>query len=626
MLSKLKLLVIISIIAVLAIPFSACQRLKEPAEEVISEEEKEEEKDMEKQKDEPVVSKKPEEKAHYLIPFEKNNGFDATYGYMDQDGNIVIEPRFKKAEPFYESGVALVSDSNDMVGLINQNGEYLIEPKWENLFYSEGMFLGYQSESDITTVFDAAGKQMFQKQGYIGEFSEGFAQVYGEGYIDTTGKIVIGLGYDLITPFVNGIAEVAQDYLSPSYYIDKQGNDMTEKVSSGLKMYKDEATGLYGFQNMKGDIIINAQYYEASPFLYDHALVNVGSDFNNGRYGVIDTNGNWVIEPKYCGIIRMKNGIIAVGEEIDDDEYNSYQYFSFCKKALYTADFKKSTGWDYNLVENLDKDTIYINDEKSVCFLDSNLEPAKGLPELPGRGYTIVRDGNLLRGYFNNILTVLDTKGNTLAKERDEIDLGGGIISKNQVDLSSPAANISYPVISGMKDNSLQKKINDTIYTDMIAPNKEFGYLNGPNDSSYLECNYVISRQKNLLLIDQRIYTYYFGAAHGYSFRNTLYIDVDTGGVYTLADLFTADSGAWDYLSNIVKMKMDEKQDEVGYFVEDVDITDKNQFAITKDSLVIYFAEGEIAAYVAGMQEFFIPFSDLDAYINTQGDFWKAFR
>lgn len=616
---KFKLFTIILIIVVIAIPLNACQRLIRPSEEVISEDDKEEE-------DKPVVSGKPEEKPGFLVPFAKNNGFDILYGYMDQDQNIVIEPQFNRADPFYESGVALVIDLNDMMGLINEKGEYLIEPEWEYLTYSEGLILGYQSESNLSVVFDAKGKQLFQKEAYIGEFNEGLAEIYGEGYIDTTGELALSLNYDVTTPFVNGIAEVAQDYSGPSYYIDRQGNDMTEKVSSGLKMYRDETTSLYGFKNMQGDIVINAGYYEANPFFNGHAIVNAASEYYNGRYGVIDTDGNWVIEPKYCGIMRMKNGIIAVGEEISADEYNSYEYFSFCKKALYTADLKKSTGWEYDLVENLDKDIIYVNNEQSIFFLDSDLNPAKGLPELTGRVYGLVRDGNLLRGYYNNILTVLDTEGNILAKAGGDIDLGGGIMSKNQVDLSSPAADINYPVLSGMKDNMLQKKINDTIYTDMVATYKEYGYLNGPDDSSYLNCNYVIAREKDLLLIDQQIYTYYFGAAHGYSYRNILYIDINTGSVYTLADLFTTDPGVWDHLSNAVKAMVDEKQDEVGYFVDDIKITAYDHFAIKKDGLVIYYGEGDIASYAAGMQEFFIPFSDLDAYINTQGDFWKAFK
>lgn len=627
MLKKLKLCVIIAIIIALAVSFNACQRLNVKTNDVISEEEDMDAKEGEdKDKNNPDESKKPEEKDSSLIPFAKNNGFDAAYGYKDKLGNILIEPRFKIAEPFFESGVALVIDSNDMAGLIDKKGDYLIEPIWEYLYYSDGVFLGYESESNLSAAFDVNGKLLFQKGAYIGQFSEGLAEVYGEGYIDKTGKTVLSLNYELLTPFHNGIAEVAKDYLSPSYYIDKQGNDITEKISSGLMMYRDEDTGLYGYKNMQGETVINAEYYEASPFLNGYALVNTTTDSYDLRYGIIDTKGIQVLEPKYSGITRMRNGLIVVGEEIGPDEYNSYGYFNFCKKSVFTADLKESTGWKYNLVENLDGENVCVNDDNSVYFLDSKLEQSKNLPKLPGKGLSVIRDGKVLRGYFNNRMTVIDAKGNILAKDSGNIDLGSGIISENQVVLSKPVANVSYPALSGMKDISLQKKINDTIYMDMVTSYEDFARLNGPDDSSYLDSTYVITMEKDLILIDQRINTYYFGAAHGYYFRNTLYIDADTGRVYTLGDLFTSDSDVWDYLSSAVSAKMNENMDDIGYFEDSVKITADNTFALNKDSLIIYFAEGDIAAYAAGMQEYDIPFSELSEYIDKQGEFWTSFN
>lgn len=64
----------------------------------------------------------------------------------------------------------------------------------------------------------------------------------------------------------------------------------------------------------------------------------------------------------------------------------------------------------------------------------------------------------------------------------------------------------------------------------------------------------------------------------------------------------------------------------MGYFVNEMIITPDTSFALKRDGISIYYAEGDIAAYAAGMQEFFVPFSDLNEYIDTQGDFWNAFK
>lgn len=623
MLRKLKLFVIIAIAVILAIPFNACQRLNGRAEEVINEEKEDKEKE-----DEPVVSEKPEEKALFLVPFAQNNGFDATYGYKDQAGNSVIEPQFKRVEPFFESGVAPVVELTGKTGLIDKTGSYIVEPQWDYISYNEDLFIGSQYENNISALFDKNGKMLFQIEGYIADYSEGLSPFYSEsesGYLDKSGKLALKLDYAVMDYFRNGIAEVAPVYWGPSHYIDKNGNDLTDTVSSGLRMYKDEANNLFGFKNQQGDIVINAEYYEASPFMNGYAFVSVASASYNYRYGIIDTAGKQVLEPKYCGIVRLSNGLIAVGEEVSTDTYIPDTYFTYCKKALFTPDLKNSTEFIFDSVVHFDNENVCVNDNSSIYFINQELEQSKKLPKMSGRGL-FKKDGGEIRGYFNGKLTVFDTKGKLLTQDSGDIVLGDGILSSKQVELPTPVTTLRYPVISRLQNNSLEKQINDAIFYEMIESYKDLVSFNGPENTIYLDSDYVITREKNLILIDQDIYTYLLGANHGYSYRNTVYIDIKTGIIYKLADLFNSDSGAFDYLSDAVTNQIQEQMDEMGYFVGEVAIKPDTAFAVKQDGIVIYYAEGDIASYAAGMQEFFIPFSDLTAYINTQGDFWKSFK
>lgn len=634
MLKKLRLFVIIAIIVVLAIPFNACQRLNGGTQDVINEnqenqdEDNDKDNDNDKDEDKPVASDIPMEDNENLIPFAKSYGFDVTYGFMDKSGNIVIEPRFKSAQPFFESGVAPVVDLTGKTGLIYKTGAYIVEPQWDYLFYNEGLFIGYQYENNISGVFDKNGKMLFQKEGYITDYSEGLSPFYSEsekGYLDTSGKPALKLDYDALDYFRNGIAEVAPVYMGPSHYIDKDGNDLTDTVSSGLRMYQDELTSLFGFKNKQGDIVINAEYYEASPFLDGYAFVSVTSDSYNYRYGIIDTEGNQVLEPKHCGIVRLSSGLIAVGEEVNADTYIPDTYFNYCKKALFTPDLKKSTEFIYYSVANFDNKNVCVNDDSSIYFVNKELEQSKELPRLLGRGI-FTKDGELIRGYFNGKLTVFDVKGNLLVQDSGDIVLGDGILSRMLVELPTPAAILRYPVISGLNDDTIEKKINDTIYYELVESCKDLVSFNGPENTTNVDSSYVITREKNLILIDQDIYTYLLGANHGYSYRDTIYIDSETGITYLLADLFKPDSGVWDYLSEEVTRQIQEKMDEMGYFVDKLVINPDTAFAIKQDGIVIYYAEGDIASYAAGMQEFFIPFSDLNDYIDAQSNFWKSFK
>jgi hypothetical protein len=630
MLKKLRLFVIIAVVLVLAVPFNACQRLNGRSEDTIREEKEHNEENNGKGDKEAEPANPMAEGDDNLIPVAMNNGFDVVYGFTDITGKFVIEPRFKAAQPFFESGIAPVSESGGKTGLIDKTGKYIVEPQWDYLYYNEELFIGSDYENYLSAVFDKNGRMLFQREGYVAAYSEGLSPLYSDyerGYLDTSGNLALKLDYEALDVFKNGIAEVALEYFGPSHYIDKNGNDLTDTVSSGLRMYKNEENNLFGFKNEQGDIVINAEYYGASPFLNGYAVVCVEYDSYNLGYGIIDTAGNKVLEPRYCRIERLNNGLIAVGEEIDTDSYTyvPVPYFDYCKKALFTPDLKKSTDFILNSVSHFDNEYVCVNDDNSVYFINKDLEQARELPKLSGRG-SFVKDGELLRGYLNGKLSVYDAKGNLLVQDSGDIELGDGILSTKQVELPNPAATFFYPVISGLKDKSTEKKINDTIYYELVESYKDFDRFNGPEDTLYVHSDYMITKEKNLILIDQNIYTDYLGAQHGYSYRNTIYVDSKTGARYDLDDLFKKYSGAWDFLSGAVTKQIHERMDEMGYFVNEMIITPDTSFALKRDGISIYYAEGDIAAYAAGMQEFFVPFSDLNEYIDTQGDFWNAFK
>lgn len=63
--------------------------------------------------------------------------------------------------------------------------------------------------------------------------------------------------------------------------------------------------------NNKGEMIIEAQFGEATIFSEDLALVNIGDQFNT-IYGFIDRNGKWVIRPIYSYTLPFNEGVAMV--------------------------------------------------------------------------------------------------------------------------------------------------------------------------------------------------------------------------------------------------------------------------------------------------------------------------
>ena len=63
------------------------------------------------------------------------------YGYIDRDGNIVVEPEYYYAEEFTE-GLATVSigSIDGKCGYIDKTGKMVIEPKFDDAYpFSEGL-------------------------------------------------------------------------------------------------------------------------------------------------------------------------------------------------------------------------------------------------------------------------------------------------------------------------------------------------------------------------------------------------------------------------------------------------------------------------------------------------------
>lgn len=121
-----------------------------------------------------------------LIPFRKQG----LYGYVNAEGQVVIEPQFEYAAAFSE-GLARAY-KNRLSGYIDKRGEWVIPPRFE----------------------------------YANDFSEGLAGVSlgeeGWGFIDRSGQPVIPGRYGWIYGgFRHGIAEVAFD--RKQAFINKKG-------------------------------------------------------------------------------------------------------------------------------------------------------------------------------------------------------------------------------------------------------------------------------------------------------------------------------------------------------------------------------------------------------------------
>ena len=82
------------------------------------------------------------------------------YGYIDNNGSIIIEAQFDEAEDFeYGSAVIII---NNNAGLINAKGEIIITPQFKDIYQVDSTRLKIQNKSGLFGLIDINGVEILK--------------------------------------------------------------------------------------------------------------------------------------------------------------------------------------------------------------------------------------------------------------------------------------------------------------------------------------------------------------------------------------------------------------------------------------------------------------------------------
>jgi len=194
---------------------------------------------------------------------------ESLFGYMDKSMKIIIAPQYITAGSFYE-GLASVQNKDHQWGFIDKEGKTVIP-------------FSYQAQPT--------------------RFSCGLARVTNskgkQGYINTSNELVIPADYTYATPFYKGHALVREEVNSPILLINKEGK-IVERYDSKY-YYLDE----FNFE-----IPLHYKTEKFSPTL--RQLMDTGKAIfrKEGRYGLIDINGQVILDFKYDLLKDYQNGLM----------------------------------------------------------------------------------------------------------------------------------------------------------------------------------------------------------------------------------------------------------------------------------------------------------------------------
>ena len=288
-----------------------------------------------------------------LIASPRPVKIDKKWGYIDQRGQVVIQPQFNFASKFSE-GLAVV-EIDHKKGYINQSGQIVIQPQFNETYgFSEGLAavriismwgygyidkFGYIDKSgqiaiqphfDRTSSFSKglAAIKIDNNWGYIDQtgrvviqpqfiealnFSEELASVkIGTkwGYIDQTGRVIIPMEFDEAFPFSEGLAAVWSN--KKSGYIDQTGQVVVQpQFDYAFSFYEGlaavESNKKWGYINQTGEVVIQLQFDATGCFAEGLAVVQIGA-----QCGYIDQTGQVVVQPQFNFAFDFSEGMALV--------------------------------------------------------------------------------------------------------------------------------------------------------------------------------------------------------------------------------------------------------------------------------------------------------------------------
>ena len=164
-------------------------------------------------------------KAPVLDP--NSNMIHNLMGLKDENGKVVIEPKYIIVRGQFSEGLIKVSGLDKKWGYIDKTGKEVIPLKYDFVIgFKDGLTL--VKLDGKSGYIDKNGKEVIPvKYDDVNYFSGGLARIELDGkygYTDKTGKEVIPLKYDGAGDFSEGLAGVELD--GKWWYIDKTGKEV----------------------------------------------------------------------------------------------------------------------------------------------------------------------------------------------------------------------------------------------------------------------------------------------------------------------------------------------------------------------------------------------------------------
>lgn len=330
--------------------------------------------------------------------------------------------------------------------------------------------------------------------------------------------------------------------------------------------------------------------------------------------GLRNKQGDIIIEPKYSDINYIGLGLYSVIEKLNNGK------LMCCPMAIFDNEGKQLTEFCYYQVGNFQGKYASACDDTTTFFIDTSGKIVSSLPRVKGIGeMTFIGDG--IKADIDGDVFYLTEDGKVVSPEDDTITINDNIKVKKMKYRPDYATYVAYPEFINLPNKNIEAKINSTIKKLFLKGNEASQKENGLYRITRDFSEFTIKINKNVISITQKGVVYGIGGVHPFPKRQFLNIDLTTGKVFVLSDMFKDKKLYLDSLSNIIANNSKEYSEYLDLIKEY--ITD--EFILDEEYLKIVFKPYSGLLVGNSYAILSIPYSLVIDQIDTKSELWKAF-
>lgn len=403
-----------------------------------------------------------------LLPLKEGDG----YHYFDIKGSEKIFKKFSYAGVFKEDlAIVKLAGNKEQYAFIDKKGEFAFGKTYRSVsVFSEGL-AWVAPQNSVPTAIDENGKEKFSIKNAerVKIFKDGLSAYSVKdsvsekwGFVDKTGKTVI----------------------QPQF--EETGN-----FSEGVCAVKDE-NGNWKYIDKKGIVKIEKSFNAAFEFLNGKAIV---SDQFEEKFGVIDVEGKFTVEPKLDSIVYDKKEFLIKKE-------GKWGWIDAAGKTIIEPKFEDAFPFGESDFAVVKQNGLYgFIDKKGAVKIDFQFK--KAYPFMGEMAYVETKDsqygsfidqqGNVLvknkfSGISQDLITYLNNGNSSYEMiETDYFDIPSILKS---IDVNSPEGLSFNDKISGITSKLYQKKVGANVEDDLTI-----SFMRKISNDTYLS-SYII-RDKN---------------------------------------------------------------------------------------------------------------------------------